>query len=68
MKRETTVFTRVNIHLFIKLGYTHRFTLGITCHLYKWLDGTRLKKQNGPENFVLMSWVTSKVTSYQATC
>jgi hypothetical protein len=26
------------------------------------------QKQNGHENLVLMLWVTSEVTSYQATC
>jgi hypothetical protein len=26
------------------------------------------QKQNGYENLVLMLWVTSEVTSYQATC
>jgi hypothetical protein len=44
MKRETTVFTRVNIHLIISLGNVHMVTLGVTCHLYKWSDGTRLTK------------------------
>jgi hypothetical protein len=44
MERETTVFTQVNIHLFISLGNVHRVTLGVTCRLYKWSDGTRLTK------------------------
>jgi hypothetical protein len=26
------------------------------------------QKQNGHENLVLMPWVTSEITSYQATC
>jgi hypothetical protein len=44
MKKETSVFTRVNIHLFISLDNIHRVTLGVTCHLYKWSDGTYLTK------------------------
>jgi hypothetical protein len=47
MKRETTVFTKVNIHLFISLGIIHKVTLGVTCYLYKWSDGTRLSKTKG---------------------
>jgi hypothetical protein len=29
---------------------------------------TAYQKQNGHENLVLTPWVTSTVTSYQATC
>jgi hypothetical protein len=35
-KRETTLFTKVNIHLFINLVIIHKVSLWVTRHLYKW--------------------------------
>jgi hypothetical protein len=35
-KRETTVFTKVNIHLFINLVIIHKVSFWVTPHLYKW--------------------------------
>jgi hypothetical protein len=36
-KRETTVFTKVNIHLFVNLVIIHKkVLLWVTRHLYKW--------------------------------
>jgi hypothetical protein len=36
MKMETTIFTKVNIHLFINMVIIHKVTLWVTCHLYNW--------------------------------
>jgi hypothetical protein len=40
--------------------YNPRYTSG--------KGGTYLTKQKGSGNLVLAQWVTSKLTSYQATC
>jgi hypothetical protein len=69
MKRETNVFTK-NKHLFIhKLGYhTQGYIMGHTSFVQVVKIEPTYQKQNGHENLVLTPWVTSEVTSYQATC
>jgi hypothetical protein len=68
MKRETTVFTKSK-HLFIhKLGYhTQGYIMVYRSFVQVVKMGPAYQKQNGHENLVLTPWVTSKVTSYQAT-
>jgi hypothetical protein len=69
MKRETTIFTN-NKHPFIhKLGYhTQGYIMGYMSFVQVVKMEPAYQKQNGNENLVLMPWVTSDVTSYQATC
>jgi hypothetical protein len=69
MKRETTIFTKSK-HLFIhNLGYhTQGYIMGYTSFVQVVKMEPAYQKQNGHENLVFMSWVTSEVTSYQATC
>jgi hypothetical protein len=68
MKRETAVFTK-NKHPFIhKLGYhTQDYIMGYTSFVQVVKMELTYQKQNGHENLVLTPWITSEVTSYQAT-
>jgi hypothetical protein len=68
MKRETFVFTKGK-HTFIhKLGYhTKCYIRGYMSFVQVVKIKPAYQKQNGHENLVLTLWVTSEVTSYQAT-
>jgi hypothetical protein len=68
MKREIIVFTKSK-HPFI-----HKFGYHIQCYIKGYVSFVQVvemelayQKQNGHENLVLTPWVTSEVTSYQAT-
>jgi hypothetical protein len=69
MKRETIVFTKSKCLFIQRLGY---HTQGYIIVYMSFVQVVKMEpayqKQNGHENLVLMPWVTSKVTSYQATC
>jgi hypothetical protein len=69
MKRETIVFTKGKHPFIHKLGYHTQ------CNIRGYMSFVQVvemkpiyQKQNGHENLVLTPWVTSEVTSYQATC
>jgi hypothetical protein len=69
MKRETTVFTKSKHPFNHKLGcYTQGYTMGYTSFVQVVKMERAYQKQNGQKNLVLTPWVTSEVTSYQATC
>jgi hypothetical protein len=69
MKRDTTVFTKSKHPFIHKHGY---HTLGYITGYTSFVQVVKMEptypKQNGHENLVLTPWVTSEVTSYQATC
>jgi hypothetical protein len=69
MKMETIVFTRSKHPFIHKLGY---HTQGYIRSYMPFVQVVKMEptcqKQNGHENLVLTSRVTSEVTSYQATC
>jgi hypothetical protein len=69
MKRKTIVFTKGKHPFIHKLGYHTK------CYIKCYISFVQVakmepayQKQNGHENLVLTPRVTSKVTSYQATC
>jgi hypothetical protein len=69
MKRETLVFTKSKHPFIHKLGYhTHVYIMGYMSFVQVVKIEPAYQKQNGHENLVLTPWVTSEVTSYQATC
>jgi hypothetical protein len=68
-KRETIVFTKSKNPFIHKLGYhTQGYINGYMSFVQVVKMEPAYQKQNGHENLVLTSWVTSEVTSYQATC
>jgi hypothetical protein len=69
MKRKTLVFTESKHPFIHKLGYhTQGYIMGYMSFVKVVKMEPTYQKQNGHENLVLMLWVTSEVTSYQATC
>jgi hypothetical protein len=69
MKRETTVFIKSKHPFIHKLGYhAQGYIMGYTSFVQVVKMEPTYQKQNGHDNLVLMPWVTSEVTSYQATC
>jgi hypothetical protein len=69
MKSETTVFTKSKHPFIHKLGYhTQGYIMCYMSFLQVVKMESAYQKQNGHKNLVLTSWVTSEVTSYQATC
>jgi hypothetical protein len=69
MKRETIVFTKSKHPFIHKLGYrTQGYIMGYMSFVKMVKMEPAYQKQNGHENLVLTLWVTSEVTSYQATC
>jgi hypothetical protein len=69
MKRETIVFTKSKHPFIHKLGYhTQCYIMGYTSFVQVVKMEPAYQKQNGYENLVLMSRVTSEVTSYQTSC
>jgi hypothetical protein len=69
MKREATVFTKSKYPFIHKLGYhTQGYIMGSTSFVQVVKMQPAYQKQNGHENLGLTPQVTSKVTSYQATC
>jgi hypothetical protein len=69
MKSETTVFTKSKHPFIHKLGYhTHGYIMGYMSFVQVVKMKLAYQKQNGHESLVLTPWVTSEVTSYQATC
>jgi hypothetical protein len=69
MKWETIVFTKSKHPFIHQLGYhTQAYIIGYTSFVQVVKMEPVYQKQNGHENLVLMPWVTSEVTSYQATC
>jgi hypothetical protein len=69
MKRETTVFTKSKHPFIHKLGYhTQGYIMGYMSFVQVVKMEPAYQKQNGNENLVLISRVTSEVTSYQSTC
>jgi hypothetical protein len=69
MKRETTVFTKSKHPFIHKLGYhTQGYIMGYTSFVQVVKMEPTYQNENGHENLVLTPWVTSEVTSYQATC
>jgi hypothetical protein len=69
LKRETFVFIKGKHPFIHKLGYHTQ------CYISDYMPFVQVvkmestyQKPNGHENLVLTSWVTSEVTSYQATC
>jgi hypothetical protein len=69
MKRETNVFTKSKHPIIHKLGYhTQGYIMGYTSLVQVVKMEPAYQKENRHENLVLTPWVTSEVTSYQATC
>jgi hypothetical protein len=69
MQMETIVFTKSKHPFIHKLGYhTQGYTMGYMSFVQVVKMESAYQKQNGHENLVLTPWVTSEVTSYQATC
>jgi hypothetical protein len=69
MKRETTVFTKSKHPFIHKLGcHTQGYIMDYLSFVQVVKMDPTYQKQNGHENLILMPWVTSEVTSYQATC
>jgi prenyltransferase beta subunit len=69
IKRETTIFAKRKHPFINKLGYhTQGYIMGYMLFVQVVKMEPAYQKQNGHENLVLMTWVTSKVMSYQATC
>jgi hypothetical protein len=63
------VFTEGKDLFIHKLGYqTHGYIRGYMSFVQVVKMEQTYQKQNGHENLVFTLWVTSKVTSYQATC
>jgi hypothetical protein len=68
MERETTIFSKGKPPFIHKLGYhTQRYIRGYMPFVQVVKMKPAYQKQNGHENLVLMPWVTSEITSYQAT-
>jgi hypothetical protein len=65
LKRETTIFTKSKHPFIHKLGF---HTQGYMSFVQVVKMEPAYQKQNGHENLVLTPWVTSEVTSCQATC
>jgi hypothetical protein len=69
MKKETIVFTKSKHPFIHKLGYrTQGYIIGYMLFVKVVKMEPAYQKRNGHENLVLTLWVTSEVTSYQATC
>jgi hypothetical protein len=69
MKRETTVFTKSKHPFIHKHGYhIQGYIMGYASFVQVVKMEPTYQKQNGHENLVLMPWITSEVTSYQASC
>jgi hypothetical protein len=69
IKRETTIFTKSKHPFIHKLGYhTQGYIMGYMSFVPVVKMESAYQKQNGHGNLVLVPWVTSEVTSYQATC
>jgi hypothetical protein len=65
----TIVFTKGKHPFIHKLGYhTKGYIKGYMSFVQVVKMEPAYQKQNGHENLVLTSWVTSEITSYQATC
>jgi hypothetical protein len=65
----TIVFTKGKHPFIHKLGYhTKGYIKGYMSFVQVVKMEPSYQKQNGHENLVLASWVTSEITSYQATC
>jgi hypothetical protein len=63
------VFTKGKHPFIHKRGYhTQGYIRGYMLFIQVVKMKPTYQKQNGHENLVLTSWVTSEVTSYQATC
>jgi hypothetical protein len=68
MKWETTVFTKSKHPFIRKLGYhTQGYIMGYSSFAQVVKIEPAYQKGNGHKNLVLTPWVTSEVTSYQAT-
>jgi hypothetical protein len=69
MKRGTIVFTKSKHPFIHKLGYhTECYIKGYMLFVQVVKMEPAYQKQNGHENLVITSQITSEVTSYQATC
>jgi hypothetical protein len=65
----TIVFTKGKNTFIHKLGYhTKGYIKGYMSFLQVVKMEPTYQKQNGHENLVITPWITSEVTSYQATC
>jgi hypothetical protein len=65
----TIVFTKGKHPFIHKRGYhTQGYISGYMSFVQVVKMEPTYQKQNGHENLVLTPWVTSEVTSYQATC
>jgi hypothetical protein len=69
IERETIVSTKVKHPLIHKLGYHTK------CYINGYMPSVQVvemepayQKQNGHENLILTSWVSSEITSYEDTC
>jgi hypothetical protein len=68
-ERVTIVFTKGKHPFIHKRGYhTQGYISGYMPFVQVVKMEPAYQKQNGHENLVLTPWVTSEVTSYQATC
>jgi hypothetical protein len=71
VKGKTIAFTKCgNIHLFHSSTWfiLHWITETLQHMMYKWhKQNPPIKNKRGSKNLVLTPWVTSRITSYQAT-